>query len=853
MAQSTISTPYRLPRNVIPCAYQLRLVPDLEAARFTGTETVSLEIHEATDRITCNALELTISSASLRLQSGETIEAQISLDAASERASFIFPEPLQPGLAELDLSFAGILNDQLCGFYRSTYTDSSGKERIIATSQMEATDARKAVPCWDEPDMKASFTVSLVVPAGNQGYSNAAEVSSRELDNGSRELHFAPTMAMSSYLVAFIVGPLDATEAVDVDGTPVRIIYPEGKGQLTDFALEVTAHALRYFTDYFAIPYPGDKLDLAAIPDFAFGAMENLGCVTFRESLLLIDPARASHADLERVVDVICHEIAHMWFGDLVTMQWWEGIWLNEAFATFMETAATDAFRPDWQRWVSFALAREAAMGVDALHSTRPIEYEVISPADARGMFDVLTYEKGGSVLRMLEQYLGAETFRNGVRRYLAEHAYGNTVTADLWNALETESGQAVRQIMDSWILQGGHPLLSFDKGSLSQQAFAFGPVEAGANSAIGKDWEVPLQWRALHSEEIHREILSPESALTIDHDGPIVINAGGWGVYRTAYGAGELAQLSANLDALSNLERATLVADSWAGSLAASVRLQDFLSLASSLQLEEEPAAWAVVTRALATISRSIGDEHRSLLASATRNILNAKVAQLGWSARAGEDPRKGSLRASLISAAAITGAREDLAQEAMTRLRAHESGDLSALDSDLLDAALAITANRGDASTWERLAAIYQSPSTPQEEQRYLSSLTQFGDAELCLRTYTFAQNEVRSQDAPYTLMALLSNRIGGQAVFSALTQDWQDVLERFPQDTHARMVSGIAGLPADAELFAAVKQFTTEHPVHSGQRSVVQAVERLGVTNSFAAHIAPGVADALAALSA
>ena len=248
-----------------------------------------------------------------------------------------------------------------------------------------------------------------------------------------------------------------------MDGTPLRILCPPGKLHLTAFGLEVADFSLRYLADYFDIPYPGDSMDLVAIPDFAFGAMENLGCVTFRETLLLADPEHATQGELQNVVDVIAHELAHMWFGDLVTMKWWNGIWLNEAFATFMELKVTDAFRPEWERWVSFGLSRSTAFDTDALQSTRPIEYPVVSPADAEGMFDVLTYEKGAAVVRMLEQYLGEEEFRAGIRKYMATHQYGNTETTDLWDAIEESAGEPVRRIMDSWILQGGHPVVSVD------------------------------------------------------------------------------------------------------------------------------------------------------------------------------------------------------------------------------------------------------------------------------------------------------------------------------------------------------------------------------------------------------
>ncbi|HEY6697640.1 MAG TPA: M1 family metallopeptidase, partial [Acidimicrobiales bacterium] len=462
------ANPHRLPRTVVPRRYDLTLEPDLEAASFSGHETIAVEVLAETSEVVLNAAEIEIDEATAEIAAdGETgrgpLVANVTLDDEAERATLTFDRPLPAGEATLRLRFRGVLNDKLRGFYRSTFIDGDGVERVLAATQMEATDARRAFPCWDEPDAKAVFGVTLVVPEGLLAISNAAELerSPTPADSAKVAVRFADTMPMSTYLVAFVVGPLAATEPVDVDGKPLRVVCPIGKEHLAAYALEVGAFALRYLSDWFGIVYPGDKLDLVAIPDFAFGAMENLGCVTFRERLVLVDPATSTQAELQVVVDVIAHEIAHMWFGDLVTMKWWNGIWLNEAFATFMEMTCTDAFRPDWQRWVDFGLSRSAAFDTDALEATRPIEYPVVSPADADGMFDVLTYEKGASVVRMLEQHLGPDRFRAGIRRYMARHQYGNTETSDLWDALEAETGEPVRRIAESWIFQGGFPEVS--------------------------------------------------------------------------------------------------------------------------------------------------------------------------------------------------------------------------------------------------------------------------------------------------------------------------------------------------------------------------------------------------------
>ena len=407
--------PYRLPRSAVPVRYDVELAPDLAAATFDGRVEIQVDVVEPVEDLVLNAIELDV--VEVRVDGSDV---QWHLEPDTERLVVSPVGGLQPGRVVLVVSFSGVLNDMLRGFYRSTYRDDGGAERVIATTQMQATDCRRAFPCWDEPDFKAVFAITLVIDPELLAVSNTAEVERGERPGGKVAIRFADTMVMSTYLVAFVVGPLEATDPVDVDGVPLRVVHVPGRANLTGFGLDVGAFALRWFQDYYGIAYPGDKVDLLALPDFAAGAMENLGCITFRESLLLVDPTTSTMSEQLLVADVVAHELAHMWFGDLVTMRWWNGIWLNEAFATFMEIAACDAYRPDWGRWTLFGLERSAALETDSLESTRPVEYEVRSPQDCEGMFDVLTYQKGGSLLRMLEQYLGAGALPGGCQPLLA-------------------------------------------------------------------------------------------------------------------------------------------------------------------------------------------------------------------------------------------------------------------------------------------------------------------------------------------------------------------------------------------------------------------------------------------------
>ncbi len=825
----TASTnPYRLARNVIPSAYRIFLTPDLESATFAGRVEIDVEVVESTSQITLHSLDLVVGAASVSAQSVTYRSGEPRYDEQFNTATFDFDQALPEGAAMVEIAFTGTLNDLLVGFYRSTYTDNEGQTHTIATTQFEHSDARRAFPCWDEPSFKATFQVNLTVPTQMAAYSNSPETSSTDLGNGWRTVTFSPTMVMSTYLVAFIVGPFEETPALDVDGVPLRIIYPLGKGHLTELALDAGAFALRFFADYFAIPYPGEKLDMVAIPDFAFGAMENLGCVTYRETALLIDPQSGSLVERQRIAEVIAHEIAHMWFGDLVTMEWWEGIWLNEAFATFMAALCTNAYKPEWKVWVSFGLDRDAALQIDGLHSTRPIEFEVVSPDDTRGMFDILTYEKGGSVLRMLEQYLGETTFRDGIRHYLVKHAYANTVTTDLWDALEEVSDQPVREVMNTWILQGGHPMVTLSQGRISQEPFAYGP--ARAESAIGSSWLVPVLTRSLAGGDTHRHLLST-TPLEVHDESPVVINAGGSGVFRSRYGAPELEALSPHIDELEELERATLVADSWAALFAGHVKWSDFLTTARGLGNRDEPNPWGTVASAFGMAHRALEGAAHEKLVEQTREIFMPQFERLGWDARAGEGELTPQLRAILIGVLGVIGDVETIKAEAIARF---EAGDL---DGDLARAILRVTAQQNRPGDYEEFLERYRNAATPQEEQRYLLSLGEFSDLAIAQDAANRCFGEFRSQDAPLVLGALTTNAVTGPAIWRDITGRWDEVLAAFPPSMVVRTTLGIPTFIRDAAFSDTVEEFHRRHPLGGDQRTVEQYLERMRVGLAFA----------------
>jgi puromycin-sensitive aminopeptidase len=822
----------------LPRRYALTLCPDLDAATFEGSVDVDVDVVVATREVVLNVIELEIDEAWVE-RDGRRLAVTVTTDEDTERATLTLADELAPGDAIVSLRFRGLLNDKLRGFYRSTFTDETGAERVIATTQFEATDARRAFPCWDEPDLKARFAITLVLDETLHAVSNAAIEADDVLGEGQRRVRFAETMTMSTYLVAFIVGPLHITEPIDVAGTPLRLLCPPGKLHLTSFGLEVAEFSLRYLADYFDLPYPGDSLDLIAIPDFAFGAMENLGCVTFRETLLLADPDHATQGELQNVVDVIAHELAHMWFGDLVTMKWWNGIWLNEAFATFMELKVTDAFRPEWERWVSFGLARSTAFDTDALQTTRPIEYPVVSPADAEGMFDVLTYEKGAAVVRMLEQYLGEEEFRAGIRKYMVNHQYGNTETTDLWDAIEEATGEPVRRIMDSWIFQGGHPIVSVDVGEggtslrFHQERFQYLGEELDDTR-----WAIPLQLRyQLASGEVVRtSVLLEDDTLDLDLPEPVVwvvANADGHGFYRVRASAPVREALVARAQAvLSDVERYGLVDDTWASVLAGTTSIEAFLTLADGFTGESDVSVWRRLLAGLDQIDRLSEGDARTALQARVRVLVSPALERLGWEERPDDADRDRELRGALIGALANLGADPD-ARSRVAELFRRYCADSSSVEANVAAAVVRATAALAGPAEVDTIIERFQNGGTPQEELRFLYALAEVRDPAQMARVLELAMTPaVRTQNAPFLIGACIANRDNGALAWKLVHERWDEMNERFPSNSIVRMLSGIRSV-SDPVLATDIAAFTVEHPVPQARQTLQQHLERMKVS--------------------
>ncbi len=834
----------RLPLHTVPSHYDLTLQPNLETDTFSGSVLIKAETTTATTELVLNSDGLDIEAASVT-NAGTVHEPRIEIQVKEERVTLYFDQALQPGDTLVELRFSGQFNDQLVGLYASQF-DTDGESHKLATTQFEATHARKCFPCWDEPAFKATFSLSLTVNDGHNAIANSAERSRAVNDDGTSTIVFEPTIKMSTYLVAFVVGPLEITDPVMVGDVPLRIVHVPGKADLTPFALEVGAFALEYFTDYFGIAYPGDKLDLVAIPDFAFGAMENLGCVTFREVLLLIDPDSATQPELQRSVDVINHEIAHMWFGDLVTMKWWNGLWLNEAFATFMEMKCTDAFRPEWKRWVDFGVSRSDAFSTDSLQNTRPIEFEVIHPEDAEGMFDVLTYEKGAAVVRMAEQFLGEKEFQAGIGRYMNEHSYGNAETTDLWDALETETGQPVRKMMDTWIFQGGFPTITSDVKdttlTLVQKRVSLPSGEAETHD--NQRWSVPVQYRWLPEgadEPITSWALLDEESLSIDlGTAPewVILNAEAASFVRVGHSPSQLDTLANIADAhLSAIERYNLIDDTWASVQSGEISTISFLTLLEALSGESDRSVWLRIIRGLHQLRRLVSGDARNALQDIAHDIISPALANLGLGPVEGEGDRTKQLRGDLIRAFGIIADNDEIQKEAK-RAVASEIRNPGLVDASVVAAAVDVAAHHGDEVDFDEFVVQWKSASSPQTEQRYLGALCDFPDDELVGRLRDrVLSGDVRSQNGPYMLRRALTNEHAGPQTWDFIKSNWTQLNNQFPTASIVRMISGVTSLVSQQQVDDCA-EFFANNPVSTGQLTLAQVLERQRVQSALAA---------------
>jgi aminopeptidase N len=826
----TAGSPYRLPRTVTPSHYDIELRLDPDAPTFDGTEDVTITVHEPVTEIALNGKELTVHAGAVIAEDGATVEiAKAVPDPSAGRITLELPGELAAGAYTLRLSFTGQLSDLMEGMYRSRFTDDAGREHMIITTHFEATDARRNFPCWDEPDLKASFQMTLIVPDGMTALTNTPEVGREPADAGFTRIRFDRSMVMSTYLVCVVVGRLALTEPSFAGPTPIRVACRPDRLHLAGYANEVAVYALNWFGEYYAIPYPEQKLDQAAIPDFAQGAMENTGLVTYRETLLLLDPAQASYVEQLDVAETVAHELAHMWFGDLVTMRWWNGIWLNEAFATFMSYLCVDAMEPSWAVFDTFQTIRMNAFEVDALTNTRPIEFPVESPDDASGMFDTLTYTKGGAVLRMIEQWLGPEVFRDGIRRYLAAHADANTETHDLWDALEESSGKPVRRIMDAWIFQPGYPAIDVTRDGdairLTQRRFA---------PALPEDdttWPVPLIVRQVGvAGEREDHVLVEADGLSVplvDPDALVVANGGSTAFVRTFYDDELRARLTARLDQLMPGERQSLVDDAWAAAVSGRATVSAFLDVAAGFGNETAPSVWQTIITGLAWCDRFLEGEPRERFRDFVRTLVRPAMDRLGWDPRPDDGELDRELRGELIRTLGILG--DDPETQAMAREAEGLSRSGGAVDASVAAAAVDVVAFAGGPDEFESFRARMHDAPTPQEQDRYRSALARFRDPALMERVLSLAvSEEIRPQDAPFVLSRAESNRDLGAIAWRYVRDHWEELVPRFAASNVIHLAAGTRAL-TDPDVVADVQAFFAEHDIPQNHRTLLQVLER------------------------
>ncbi len=834
-----------LPVNVKPAKYRMTLQPDFHTFTFEGKQTVDIEITVPTARIFLNAAELEITDVSLLRNGTSTPARSISLNEETETAMLDFGETQPQGPAQLEMKFAGVLNDRLVGFYRSEYQDAEGQTRYLATTQFEATDARRAFPCWDEPAQKAIFDVTLVFDDSYQAVSNTPVVEESSPAPGIKSVRFGETPIMSTYLLAFVVGDLVSVEAEAVGGTKIGVWTTAGKESQAGFALDTSVKLLEYFNDYFGIPYPLPKLDHLAIPDFAAGAMENWGCITYRETALLVDPENSSAGTRQRVAEVVAHEMAHMWFGDLVTMEWWDDLWLNESFASWMGTKAVDWLFPDWEMWTQFVnMDTNRALSLDGLKNSHPIEQEVKNPAEVSQLFDAISYSKGGSVIRMLEDFLGPDVFRSGLHRYLKSHEYGNARTQDLWAAMEEESGLPVTSIMDSWVKQTGYPVIKVEADrrkdgvevSLSQERFVYDYL-LGEEEPNPEVWQVPVSVSGPGPVLASTVMESKDAAIALPSSAPsddwYKVNADQTGFFRVNYSVEDWQRLSPAISGqeLPATDRLGIQNDAYALSRAGLLPVTQFLELAGSYSGETDASVWSDLASNLRDIEQLIaGEPVHPAYQRFGRELFGPAARRAGWTPRAEDGHLDSLLRSTVIGQAGSYGDEETLAQATDLFCQYLENPD--AVHPDLRGIVFGLAAQAGDRATYDQLWDLEERTSLQEEKIRLLLAMSRFQDAGLLNVTLESSlTSRVRSQDTITVVAGVAANPIGRAPAWEFVKNNWAEFDRRYGGGGFGlmRLVSIVNSFNT-SEQMADVENFFAAHQAPAAERTIRQALERM-----------------------
>lgn len=825
VAFSVACAAQRLPAGIVPEHYQLTFTPNLKDATFSGDEIIDVRLVKPATTIMLNAAEIKFVSATIESH-GATLNAKVTTDDDREQANIIAPHMIAAGSARLHIAFTGILNDKLRGFYLS-----ETPKRRYAVTQFESTDARRAFPCFDEPDKKATFDITLIVDKGDTAISNEKLVSDTAGPGDSQHtLKFATTKKLSTYLVALLVGDFQCLDG-SADGIPIRACSTPDKKDQGKFALESAEYIMHYYNDYFGIKYPFGKLDLIAIPDFEAGAMENAGAITYRESFMLLDPKVATVDNYELVASVVAHEMAHQWFGDLVTMKWWDNLWLNEGFATWMESKPVAKWKPEWHEELNEVAETSRTLNLDSLKNTRPIRQKAETPAEINELFDGIAYGKAGSVLRMVEHYVGPELFRQGVHNYLLAHSYGNATAEDFWTAITQASNKPADKIMSSFVVQAGEPLLhvSQESGgqiSVSQERFFSDRQLLGTTQQV---WTVPVCWRAAADGSTSSCFLLQSRGQEEKASGnaPIVANADGHGYYRTEYEPSLRDRLSKQLETgLNPSERIFMLGDEWALMRVGRLSISNYLDLAAELKGERLRPVWGEVLSSLEYINdKLLNDQDREQFRQFVRNLLRPAYAQLANA----QDAEEKSLRADLFETLGIIGHDPQVLAEAR-EIALKVLQDPASVDSLRAGPALEIAATQGDEALLNQIAEKLKGTTDQILRRRYMGALAHFEKPELVQKALALGvSGAIRNQDSTGYISEFLRNPETRSEGWKFVQTHWNEVEETFTASSGSSLVAS-AGQFCGADDAANVSAFFKVHEVPSSERTLRQAVERI-----------------------
>ena len=744
------TTTTQLPRGVTPLHYILSITPDAAAATFKGEAAIKVAVDTPTASITFNALNLAFTAAAIEGAGGsKQVTRKIDIDADKQTATVHFAQPVARGEYLLRIDYSGKIGTQATGLFSLDYDTPQGRQRALYT-QFENSDARSMLPSWDEPDYKATFALDVVVPSSQMAVSNMPIASSEDLGNGRKHVYFATTPRMSTYLLFFGLGDFERATTM-ADGTEIGVITKKGALAQSRFALDESSALLREYNDYFGVRYPLPKLDNIAAPGRSqfFGAMENWGAVFTFEYGLLLDPAISTQSDKENIYTTLSHEMAHQWFGDLVTMRWWDDLWLNEGFASWMESRTTERLHPEWNTALSNVAGRETAMARDALRTTHPVIQRIATVEQASQAFDTITYQKGEAVIRMLEAYVGADTWRTAVRSYMRKHAYGNTVSDDLWREVDAAAGKPVSAVAHDFTLQPGVPMITVGEAVCrkGRTRVTLTQTELRPDQPDRKplSWKVPVIASTVGNGRQARVLVQDGKAtLSVPGCGALLVNAGQSGYYRTVYAPANARALARSFARLAPIDQLGLLADSQSLGLAGAQNLADFLELVKATPLSADPQVLGKVAASLNSLYEQYAGDPARQQAFGRFAVarLAPMMAQTGWQARAGEASSVATLRGQLIAILGDMGEPGVLA-EARRRHAAGEQ-DPAAMPAPLRRVILGVVAQHADAATWEQLHARAQQEKTPLVRNQLYDLLASSDDPALAQRALALALTE-------------------------------------------------------------------------------------------------------------